>query len=177
MPTTPLPGYYNNNNVKPFEHANTEGVTKTYTGISIVVGNDIIGRITSWQPSAYSREGNHVYELGKSTWGRPVDYVPGKSGGYTISMARTEVWKHELELALGFGAVFNDLMDQTKPFTIEEKLFRGDSLYQKWTYMGCWFQERNEDGFAADGDGMYKVNATIAYVSRRAHFTNPNDQP
>jgi hypothetical protein len=152
--------------VQPFAHASTDGVTKTYHGTSIVINGRVIGRITSWQPTAYSREGNHVYELNAQTWGRPVDYVPGKATGFTIAMVRTEVWRDELELAMGFASVFDDLMDQTLPFECYEYLFRNNQLDKEWLYSGCWFQERNEDAQTSDGDAMFRVNATLAYVYR-----------
>lgn len=165
--------------VKPLEYTSdglgSEGTTKTYHGTTILVNGNVIGRITSWQPTAYSREGVHVYELSHKTWGRPVDYVPGKATGFTIAMVRTEVWFDELEIALGLAdnqaAVFNDLMDQTKPFRVEEQLFRGaGNAYRTWQYHGCWFQERNEDAFTSDGDARINVNATLAYVARRQDY-------
>jgi hypothetical protein len=154
--------------VKPLDYTVADApTTKTYHGASIVVGGNIIGRITSWQPSgAYTREGNHVYELSHATWGRPVDYVPGRSTGYTIALVRTEVWGAELELTLGFAQLWNDLSDQDRPFTVQEYLYRGSALYRVWEYKGCWFQDRNEDAQTADGDGIFKVNGTLAYVQR-----------
>jgi len=151
------------------------GVTKTYHGATIIVdsvgGRRVVGRITSWQPTAYSREGVHVYELSHKTWGRPVDYVPGKATGFTIALVRTEVWFDELEIALGLTqgtGVFRDLMDQVVPFSVKEELYRGDSgLYRTWIYEGCWFQEKNSDAYSADGDARITVNATLAYVSRK----------
>ena len=64
----------------------------SYHGAAIVVNNAIVGRIQSWHPEgAYNRDGEHVYELSNVTIGLPVDYVPGKSTGFTVSFARTEV--------------------------------------------------------------------------------------
>lgn len=141
--------------------------TKTYHGASIVVNGNIVGRVTSWNPSgAYTRAAAHVYEVSHVTWGRPVDIVPAISSGYTISMARVEVWFQELEIALGFPAVWDDLSDQDRPFTVYEYLFRGPSLYRVWRYAGCWFTDRNEAEVSAEGDGKVIVNATIMYVQR-----------
>lgn len=144
--------------------------TMTYHGTSIVVKGAIVGRITSWQPSgAYTREGVHVYELNKNTWGRPVDYVPGKSTGFTIAFVRAEVWGQETEVALGLvkaGDVFSDLSDQVRPFVVQEYLFKGQSVYRVWQYSGCWFQDRNQEAQTSDGDGVMRTNATLAYVSR-----------
>jgi hypothetical protein len=142
---------------------------KTYHGLTIKVNNNVIGRIKSWQPTAYSREGNHVYELNVDSFGRPVDYVPGIATGFTVAFSRVELWREEIEVALGLTTVediFDDLTDQTRPFTIDEFLYRGTSLYRHWVYRGCWFQDRNEDGADAQGDGIYTVNATIAYIQR-----------
>lgn len=141
--------------------------TKTYHGASIVADGNIVGRITSWQPNgAYTREGNHQYELSHTTWGRPVDYVPGRSTGYTVTFVKTEVWGQEVELTLGYSDVWDDLSDQDRPFTIFEYLFRGTELYRVWRYAGCWFQDRNEDAQTADGDGVFRANCTLAYVQR-----------
>jgi len=154
--------------VKPLDFTVPDApTTKTYHGASIVVNSNIVGRITSWQPSgAYTRDVAHVYELSHVTWGRPVDIVPGRSTGYTIALTRVEVWFQELELTLGYPAVWNDLSDQDRPFTVFEYLFRGPTLYRVWRYAGCWFQDRNEDAQTSDGDGIFKCNATLMYVQR-----------
>lgn len=139
-----------------------------YHGGSIVVNNAIIGRITNWQPAgAYTREGNHVYELNNNTWGLPVDYVPGRATGFNITFTRNEIWSQELEIALGWKSVWSNLTDQTFPFTAEEYLFKGQSLYRCWQHLGCWFQEKNPEAWAADGDGIIKVSCNMAYVSRK----------
>jgi hypothetical protein len=141
--------------------------TKTYHGASIVVDGNIIGRITSWNPSgAYTRAVNHVYELSHTSWGRPVDIVPGQSTGYTIAFTHVEVWSQEIELKLGYASVWDDLADQDRPFTVFEYLFRGDTLYRVWRYAGCWFSDRNEDAQTADGDGIFRANCTLMYVQR-----------
>jgi hypothetical protein len=140
--------------------------TKTWHGITIVVAGNVVGRITSWNPSALQRDVAHVYELNVATYGHPVDVVPGKATGFTIAAQRIEVWTKELELALGFPAVFADLTDQNRPFEITEMWFRGNTPYRIWVYTGCWFSERNEDAFTADGDTIVRTNPTIYYVNR-----------
>ncbi len=154
--------------VKPLDFSVPDApTTKTYHGASIVVGGNIVGRITSWQPSgAYTRDVAHVYELSHITWGRPVDIVPGRSTGYTVAFTRVEVWFQELEIALGYPALWDDLSDQDRAFTCFEYLFRGSTLYRVWRYAGCWFQDRNEDAQTADGDGIFRTNATMMYVQR-----------
>lgn len=155
--------------VRPLDFEATYAPTaKMYHGTSIVVENNIIGRVQSWQPAAYTREGAHVYELNNTTFGRPVDYVPGRSTGYTVAMTRLEVWGQELELALFNNAVsvFDDLSDQTRPFTSLEYLYRGQSIYRIWQYLACWLQDRNEDAFSAEGDGRIMATANFAYVRR-----------
>jgi hypothetical protein len=142
---------------------------KTYHGLTIQVDNVVIGRIKSWQPTAYSRATAHVYELNVDSFGRPVDLVPGVASGFTIAFSRVELWMHEIEVELGLTStsqVWDDLTDQTRPFTIDEFLYRGTSLYRHWQYRGCWFQERNEDTADAQGDAIYTVNATVAYIQR-----------
>lgn len=140
--------------------------TKVYHGASIVVNNNIIGRITSWQPAALTRAVNHVYELSHTTWGRPVDIVPGHNTGYTISIARVEVWAQELEITLGYDATFSDLADQSRPFTVQEYLFRGSAVYRVWTYKGCWLSDKSDEAWTADGDGIIRVTATLTYLMR-----------
>jgi len=142
---------------------------KTYHGLTIQVNNRVIGRIKTWQPTAYSREGSHVYELNVDSFGRPVDYVPGIATGFTLAFTRVELWTEEIEVALGLtsaSTVWDDLTDQTRPFTIDEFLFRGTTLYRHWQYRGCWFQDRNEDAADSQGDAIYTVNATVAYIQR-----------
>lgn len=153
--------------VKPIDfNADGSVSSKTYHGATIVVNDKIIGRISSWNPQVYSRPGTHVYELSYRTYGRPIDYVPGRSEGYTASISRTEVWNEELEITLGFGAVFADLADQDRPWTTHEYLFRGYDVYRLWKYSGCWFQDKNEDAYSTDGDSIVRLTATVAFVSR-----------
>jgi len=165
--------------VPTLNHDHKYGITtKVYHGavIKAGIGNNAsvtVGRIQSWQPTQYSRAGSTVREVHNKTWGRPVDYVPGIVEDHTLVFTRVEVWNEELELALGFNggqgagkSLFIDLADQTQPFTITEILHRGNSEARKWAYYGCWFTERNENEYAADGDGKVVVNATVAYVWR-----------
>lgn len=143
---------------------------KTYHGLTIQVGSRVVGRVRTWRPTAYTREGGHVYELDAQSFGRPVDYVPGVSTGFEIAFARVELWGDEIEIALGLtsgiGDVFRDLSDQTRPFQIDEYLFKGPALYRHWMYEGCWFKDRNESEATANGDGIYEVSATVAYIKR-----------
>lgn len=140
---------------------------KTYHGISIVVSGRIIGRIHSWNPQMYQRGGTPIYELSHLTFGRPVDYVPSVNTGYTISFTRTEIWNQEIEIAMGYPAVWADLIDQNRPFSIQEYLFRGSVVYRVWSYSGCWFTARNEEGFQDQPDApRIMVNGELAFVSR-----------
>lgn len=139
---------------------------KTYHGMSIVVNGRIVGRIKSWQPQMYNREGSHVYELNHLTWGRPVDYVPSKNTNYTASVARSEVWDQEFEIALGYPAVWSDLIDQNRPFSVQEYLFRGSTVYRVWLYSGCWFTQRNNSQASAEGDPVQTADGSISFVSR-----------
>lgn len=154
--------------VQPLDYSVADAPTiQTYHGASIVANGNIIGRISSFQAeNPYNRGGTHIYEVSNKTWGLPVDYVPGKSEGFTMAIARAEVWQQEMEIALGFGAVFENLTDQTRPFTITEYLFRGQTVYRIWQYSGCWFNDKNIDAYDASGDGIIKVTAKISYVSR-----------
>jgi hypothetical protein len=164
---------FNVDNVAPLNYAQGENLTtKVYHGVSITAGSfnagTIIGRIQSWQPDSYTREGVHLYELADLSWGRPVEYVPGKATGFTVAVTRAEVWDAEMEKAFGFGFLFNDLVDQSFPFQMREFWIQGDKgTKQIWEYRGCWFQNKNIDAITSDGDGITRISATIAYVSRR----------
>jgi hypothetical protein len=153
---------------QPLDYTKSNTTIQTYHGGSIVVNDKVVGRITNWQSNgAYTREGSHCYELNGNTWGLPVDYVPGRATGFNITFTRNEVWSMELELALGYGAVWNSLTDQTYPFNAQEYLFRGATPYRVWTYSGCWFTEKNPTEWSAEGDGKISVSCAMAYVSRK----------
>ena len=139
----------------------------TYHGASIVIRGNIVGRLQSWQPEgAYNREGDHVYELSHVTSGLPIDYVPGRATGFTVSFARTEVWDQEFERILGYNAVFNTLIDQTRPFDVQEFMFKGQSPYRIFEYRGCWLRSKNSEGWTADGNFIHRISSQLAYVSR-----------
>jgi hypothetical protein len=114
----------------------------------------------------YSRNGTHIFEVGSLSWGRPVDYAPGNGSNYTLTCSRTELWGNEIELAAGFATPWTDLVSQKDPFTITETLFQGAQPYRVWSYGICWFTERVEQAFEAEGTAIVIVNATIAFVSR-----------
>jgi len=142
---------------------------QSYHGGTIVVNSKIIGRIDEWNPAgAYNRDGSHVYELNINTFGKPVDYIPGVARNFNVTFTRGEVWDQELEIALGYPAVWQDLTDQNFPFTAQEMLFKGASIYRTWSYFGCWFTEKNlASGWSAEGDAKIKVNSNMAYVARK----------
>lgn len=143
------------------------GDSISYHGACLVVNGNIVGRVQSWQPDgAYNRDGEHVYELNKNTIGLPIDYVPGKSTGFTVSYARIEAWEQEFEIALGYGATFATLADQTRPFVVQEFLYKGVQPYRVYQYSGCWFKSKNPEAWTSDGNYIHKVSGQIAYVSR-----------
>ena len=145
-----------------------QGSSMSYNGLSIVYNNKIVGRIKSWNPSSYSREGTYIYELNMFTWGRPVDYIPGKMGEPSISFSRTEVWHEEIERVLGFGGVWVDLMDQNIPFTIFEYLFKGNIPYRVWKYHGCWFKSKEYGEYSGDGNAVVEISGEIAYIRKES---------
>lgn len=142
--------------------------TKTYHGIAIrfagqsVAGN--VGRIQSWSPGMYARNGTHIFELGSRSWGRPVDYVPGPGSNYTIDYSRAEIWHQEIELLIG-NQRWTDLVSQRDPFSITEALWRGETPYEVFEYRGCWFQSKNSEN-QAQGNAQVLVSGTIAFTSR-----------
>lgn len=169
---TAATGSQNNFNVKdvaPLDYSVDDFLTtKVYHGVSITSGtNSIIGRIQSWQPDSYTRDGIHLYELSDLSFGRPIEYIPGKATGFTIAVTRAEVWEHEMERAFGFEGLFEDLIDQNRPFEVKEFWIRGADVMQVWQYKGCWFTNKNVEAISSDGDGITKISATLAYVSRR----------
>lgn len=169
---------FNVTDVSPFDYTdpNNSLTTKVYHGVSICTGGtgssangNIVGRIQSWQPDSYTRDGIHLYELSDRSFGRPVEWVPGKATGFTVAVTRAEVWASEMEKAFGFSNLFDDLIDQDKPFSIREFWLRGFNVAQIWEYTGCWFTNKNMDAISSDGDGVTKISATLAYVSRKGY--------
>ena len=143
------------------------GDTMSYHGAALVVQGNLVGRIQSWQPDgAYSRDGEHDYELNKNTTGKPMDYVPGKATGFTVSFARVEAWDQEFEIALGYSGVFADLTDQTRPFVVQEFLYKGTDPYRIFQYNGCWLKSKTPEAWTSDGNYIHKISGQLAYVSR-----------
>lgn len=149
------------------EHAPT---SKTYHGITIAVDGAVIGRIQNWDTTgAWARGGEHVYELQDRTWGKPVDYVPARWEGLSITATVAEMWDAEIEIQLGLSGdqQLNDLIEQTRPFTTHEFWFRGAAQYRIWVYKGCWLTDRNETAYAADGNARVIANFNFNYVARQ----------
>jgi hypothetical protein len=150
--------------------------TKIYHGMDIAVeyGSNRyrIGRIQSWAPQARTRQAVHKYELSSATWGRPVDLIPGRSEGYSISMSRVEVWGQEVEKVFGLvdpTTLFRDLMDMRWPVTLYEYLYRGDGdakLYTLWQYPQSWITSYGESEYSAEGDGIITVNLELMHLPR-----------
>lgn len=140
--------------------------TMTYHGASIRVGNNIIGRIKEWTPGQFTRQVNAIREVNRSTWGVPIDNVPGIAEGFNISFTRSEIWGDEIERAFGYTTPWTNLTDQTYPFEVDEILFRGNVQYRVWQYKGCWFTEKNLNAWSADGNGIIEVSCGLAYVTR-----------
>jgi len=147
-------------------------LAKTYHGLTITASDKstIIGRITSWNPSVYTRESALQFELSYKTFGRPVDQVPGRSTAYTVAGTSAEMWDKEIEKRLAGDealTVFNDLCDQVRPFMVYEHWFKGTTVYRTWVYRGCWLTERNEDAYTSEGDARVMANFTFQFVSRQ----------
>ena len=157
-----------NQTVEPIDQTDKYAPTsKTYHGITLVVNGNVLGRVQSWNTNgAYTREGNHVYELNNRTFGRPVDFVPGIATGYSITAQVAELWGSELEIQTGSTSRYIDLISQTKPFQAQEFWFRGSEAYEVWTYLGCWMTDANENDFTNQGDARVLRNFTFSYVSR-----------
>ena len=141
--------------------------TQTYHGFSIQVDGVIIGRISSWTPQQLDRAMTHTRELNPRTFGQPVDIVPGIAQNFSVSFARTEVWNEEIEKAIGVSAdPYSLLLDQTRPFVIDEVYARGLQTYRRIRYLGCWFSSKNVSAFEAEGDGIVRIDGEIQFVNR-----------
>lgn len=142
---------------------------KTYHGIAMVVNGKVLGRIQSWQnDNAYTRGGNHIFELNNRTFGRPVDYVPGIAEGYTVTASVAELWGSEIEIQTGANERYIDLVSQVRAFTTQEFWLRGAEPYEVWTYLGCWLTNANDaSNYTADGgDARVIRNFNFSYVAR-----------
>ena len=159
-------------------HEDTLPRTKIYHGMDVCVywNNNAyrIGRLQSWAPQARTRQAVHKYEINSSTFGRPVDLIPGRAEGYSISASKIEVWGQEVERALGLAtatsgqsALFADLMDMRWPITLYEYLYRGDGkLYTMWQYPSCWITSHGDAEVSAEGDGIMMANLEIMHLPR-----------
>jgi hypothetical protein len=157
-------------------HESTLPRTKIYHGMDIAVeygsNHYRIGRIQSWAPQARTRQAIHKYELSSATFGRPVDLIPGRSEGYSISMSRVEVWGQEIEKVFGLvdsTTLFRDLMDMRWPVTLYEYLYRGDGdakLYSLWQYPQAWITSYGESEYSAEGDGVILSNLELMHLPR-----------
>lgn len=144
--------------------------SKIWHGLSIAVGNGAnrvqVGRLQSWNVDAMTRQVTQKYELSAETFGRPVESVPGRAEGYSISVQRVELWENELEKALGYPDVFADLMDVRWAVDLYEYLYKGKSLYRLWKYPVCWMNNLQEIEKGADGDGIITASASFTYLPR-----------
>jgi hypothetical protein len=145
------------------KHAPT---SQTYHGITIKVNGKVVGRISNWTVNVYQRTVTHVRELNAKTFGRPIDIVPSINDGYTITANRTEVWGEELEKAVGYSQAFDDLINQTYPFSIQELWFKGVQIYRITDYHGCWFTNTDLESWDVTGDAIVKRSCAIMFCSK-----------
>lgn len=143
----------------------------TYSGLTIAVGGQdgkpkAIGRIQSWQRDAMTRTITPKWELSKEANGRPIELVPGKADGYTITIERIELWEQEFEIALGYPLVFSDLMDMRWSVDLFEYKYRGNELYRLWKYPNCWINSLSEGQPSSEGDGIYIASAGFNFLPR-----------
>lgn len=165
------------------QHQSVLPRTKIYHGMDIAVecGSNRyrVGRIQSWAPQARTRSAVHKYELSSATFGRPVDLIPGRAEGYSISMSRVEVWGQEVEKVFGLvdpTTLFRDLMDMRWPVTLFEYLYRGDGeakLYTLWEYPQAWITSYGESEFSAEGDGIVMTNLELMHLPRVLRAYHP----
>lgn len=150
------------------KHAPT---SQTYHGVAIMVNGSIIGRIQNWQVTGvYTRTNTYIRELNYQTFGRFVDIVPGVVGEYKATAGRVEVWGEEFEKACGYTKVFEDMLDQTFPFSITEMWRKGNKPYRISNYHGCWFDQKEHDSWTADGTAQVMLNVSLSFVSKSILF-------
>jgi hypothetical protein len=171
MPPIPASNRYNIEASRPAVPIDFDApyapTTQTYHGFSIQVDGVTIGRLTSWTPQQLDRAMTHTRELNPRTFGQPVDLVPGIASNFTVSFARTEVWNEEIERALGIAAdPYSLLLNQTRPFSIDEVYARGNQTYRRFRYLGCWFSSKNVSAFEAEGDGIIRIDGEITFVNK-----------
>ena len=141
--------------------------TQNVHGFGIRVGGLYIGRITEWTPIQMSRPGTHIRELNPSTFGQPVDFVPGVEENFTLSFGRAEVWGEELEKAFGDTTVYTLLLNQNRPFEIDEVYKKGNEVYSIIRHVGCWFTSKSQAAFQTEGgDTVIRISGEIAFVNR-----------
>lgn len=151
-------------------------LTKTYHGLSIInERGEIVGKVQSYNPVFAARAGSHVYELNAYTFGRPIDYVPGIESGRTLNCTRIEVWTDEMEVTFGpandvartGNAEWIDLCEQTRPFLFQEVIFKGNTQYKAWEYLGCWFKSKSLTAYGAQEIPSVQAQSEMAYVIRQ----------
>ena len=125
-----------------------------YHGFSIQIDGVTIGRITSWNPMNLTRSATLVKELNADTWGAPVDIVPAG----------------EDDRAMLGAAPYNLLIDQKRPFDLQEIYYKGNTLYQVTEYYACWFTGKTTDNFTGDGNAIVSISATIMCANRRTRI-------
>jgi len=141
--------------------------TQHYHGYGIRVDGVFVGRITEWTPIQMSRPGTHIRELNPNTYGQPVDFVPGVEENFNMSYGRAEVWGEEIERAFGDSTVYSLLLNQNRPFIIDEVYKRGNEVYAIYRHLGCWFTSKSQSAMQAEGgDSVVRISGEIAFVNR-----------
>ena len=141
-------------------------VVQTYHGFSLNVDGATLGRFTTWTPQQLDRVVTLTRELNPRTFGQPIDAVPGISNNFTVSFGRIEVWNEEVEKVFGEEDIYTLLLDQTRPFAIDEVYQRGNQIYRRYRYLGCWFSSKNVSAFEAEGDAIIRVDGEITFVNK-----------
>lgn len=156
--------------IDPSEWGLDAPYAKTYHGLTIVVDNKLVGRITSWNPSEMSRDVTPIYELNYLTYGRIVDQVPGKASGNTVSGTSAELWDYEIEKRIMGNASeprYRDLTDQNRPTTVYEHWFRGTRPREVWGYLGCWLNSKGDEAYSAEGETKVLNSFSLMYVAKQ----------
>lgn len=153
--------------VQPIDHSHPQAPSsKVYHGFALQANNVTIGRVTMYTPPERDRTVTIQKELNPLTFGQPVDVVPAGAENFTMNFSRTEVWGAEIEKAFGETDIYMFLTSQNRPLSLDEVIFQGERLYQRFRYLAVWYNNISFDGFDATGDGIVRVTANLTYGNK-----------
>lgn len=147
-------------------HNPPDTVVKSSHGIQIKVRGTTIGVISNFTPGPETRQMTHVYELNPLSSGHPVDLVPGNLAGFTINVARYDIWNEPFEKIFGGGIeIYEALGNQYKPFEVYRYWYHPDGYKEILVYRNCYMSSVGRN-FQSTGDRIVMVNGTMAFLRK-----------